>query len=280
MTGPITTASQRQVCRELRALRRSRKLTLQQVATELGCSITKVQRMETGRRGLKLNDVSTLLTLYEVPGAHREHLLSLITGLDDTRGWWQKPGARVPEQWRQAIAMEDEAVVIRDYNLGVVPVLLQNADYIRALLTAEYPDFDEPDLTHAISAHLTRQLILTRPNPPQVHCLIDESALHRPIGGPAVLAQQLRALTALATRPYVTMRLVPLNSRAHPGVLGSLTLLEFSDTQPMARRPGSEKFTDQDGIVARTRQDWSRIELAALPKDETKTLLRDYTRLL
>ncbi|MGO1050943.1 helix-turn-helix domain-containing protein [Crossiella sp. CA198] len=275
ITSPVWRSSRtRQVCTELRALRKARRMTLWQVARALSCSVTKLQRMETGRRGLKVDDVSALLTYYQVPPAERERLLGLVGALS-SRGWWQLPGAGIPEDWHQTIALEDEATVIRDYALGVVPVLLRTPDYARALLTPLNTDLAEPDLNRLVATQLNRQLILSRPNPPQLHCLVDESALLRPVGGTAVLARQLRALAVVAERPNVTVRIVPIDAGAHPGVHGSLTLLEFTGGPPMARTSGTQKFQDSGSVVDRAWRDWIGLAWHALPAEATGRLVSD-----
>jgi hypothetical protein len=64
---------------------------------------------------------------------------------------------------------------------------------------------------------------------------LDEALLRRPLGGPAVMAGQLRFLAELAVLPNVCVHVVPYGTGHHPGlVTGKFTLLEF---QP-AKRDG------------------------------------------
>ncbi|BCJ59058.1 hypothetical protein C1I93_08075 [Micromonospora endophytica] len=72
-----------------------------------------------------------------------------------------------------------------------------------------------------MAARLGRQAILSRP-----HALIDEAVLRRALGGPAVMARQLRHLVDAAERPNVTLRVVPLTVGAHTGLDGSFALLD------------------------------------------------------
>ncbi|MCO1577101.1 helix-turn-helix domain-containing protein [Crossiella sp. SN42] len=262
----------RHLCAELRALRKAQRWTLSQVATALGFSVTKVQRMETGRRGLKRDDVSALLTLYQVSSERRDRLLGLIATTGEP-AWWQVPGVRLPEDWRQRVAFEDEATVIHDYEVGSVPALLQTAAYTRVLLATWYPRLSEADLTRMVAANLTRQLVLDRSEPPHLHCLIDESALLRPVGGASVLAQQLHLLREIAARPEVTLRVVPLMAGAHPGTRGSLTLMEFADGPAVARTAGAERLLDARSTVSQARQDWAAMTHAALSASATAALL-------
>ncbi|MGO1053915.1 helix-turn-helix domain-containing protein [Crossiella sp. CA198] len=273
--GPATRT--RRVCAALRALRKSNRLTLHQVAIALGVSVTKVQRMETGRRGLQADDVTALLTLYQVPAEERAELLALVRP-PASPGWWQSPGSRLPADLRQLIGLEDEAAVVRDFELAMVPALLQTAEYARSALGGMDHRLHEPDLGRQVAATMTRQMVLARPVPPSLHCVVEESALHRPIGGPGVLARQLQALCLLAERPNVTLRVLPLSRGAHPGLRGSMTILEFADAPPLVRVPlaGTHTFLQHAPEVERAREAWQVLEHLALPPAESAHLLGGY----
>jgi hypothetical protein len=74
-----------------------------------------------------------------------------------------------------------------------------------------------------------RQELLGRrqPAPPQLWAVLDEAALRRPAGSPAVMRAQLRHLVAMATRPHVRLFMVPFSV----GQLGAagvpFTILRF-----------------------------------------------------
>ncbi|WHT19417.1 helix-turn-helix transcriptional regulator [Crossiella sp. CA-258035] len=273
--GPATRA--RRVCAVLRTLRKANRLTLHQVAIALGVSVTKVQRMETGRRGLHVDDVNALLTLYQVPAQQRAELLAQV-GAAANPGWWQAPGSRLPADLRQLIGLEDEAAVVRDYELAMVPSLLQTAEYARSALGGMDHRLHEPDLGRQVAATMTRQMVLARPTPPNLHCVVEESALQRPIGGQGVLARQLQALCVLADRPNVTLRVLPGSRGAHPGLRGSMTILEFADAPTLVCVPtaGTHTFLQTAAEVDRAREAWAVLEHLALPPAESAHLLGGY----
>ena len=72
----------------------------------------------------------------------------------------------------------------------MVPGLLQTEDYARALLNAGLPYPDEVD--DLVAARMERQAVLERERPPELWVVIDEAVLHRPVGGPYVMRDQLR----------------------------------------------------------------------------------------
>ncbi|MEU8405128.1 Scr1 family TA system antitoxin-like transcriptional regulator [Micromonospora sp. NPDC048842] len=68
-----------------------------------------------------------------------------------------------------------------------------------------------------------------RAESPQCVFVLDETALRRPIGGPAVLDAQLGRLMELAVMPSVRLRVVPLDAGAHVGLTGGFLLAELPD---------------------------------------------------
>src|SRR5690349_4584689 len=96
---PAVPVRQRRESAELRELRKKAGLTCAEVAAALGTSTTKISRMETGERGLYVDDVSALLGLYRVPAIHREQLLDLVRNGADPN-WWQLKPADLPNEWR------------------------------------------------------------------------------------------------------------------------------------------------------------------------------------
>lgn len=58
---------------------------------------------------------------------------------------------------------------------------------------------------------------------------MDEAVVRRQVGGTSVMRRQLEHLEELATRPGITIQVLPFALGAHPGMLGPFVLLEFTD---------------------------------------------------
>jgi len=54
-----------------------------------------------------------------------------------------------------------------------------------------------------VGVRMRRQKLLTAADPPRVWSILDEAALRQPVGGPAVMREQLRRLTEVAALPDV-----------------------------------------------------------------------------
>ncbi|MBB4679525.1 helix-turn-helix domain-containing protein [Crossiella cryophila] len=263
----------------LREMREAKRLTLAAVAKATGCSVTKIQRMETGERGMDPSDVSALLNLYKAPAELRDNLVDLLSTPAD-RDWWYGIGTWLPLTWRREIPLEDEATVLRAYTLGSIPLLLQTAAYSQAFLSCLYPHLSYRDVRRLVGILAARQLILDRDPMPRLHFLIDEAALRRPIGGPGVHAQQLQAVAAAAARPNLTVQVVPLSAGAHPGVAGSMTLLEFAELPAMAATAESAGFEGSKPFVEDNFDLWDAIEKQASSEEATTQMLRSRAGLL
>jgi hypothetical protein len=59
--------------------------------------------------------------------------------------------------------------------------------------------------------------------------ILEEEALKRPVGGPAVMRAQLLHLLAAAKDPAIAIRVLPTAHGAHAGPDGSFSVLDFAD---------------------------------------------------
>lgn len=224
------TVRRRELGRMLRTLRNERDLTVEQVAAELLCSPSKVSRMETGQRGATQRDIRDLCDLYGVTDpAQRDHLMTLVRE-GKQQGWWQS--FNVPLQYPDYVGFEQEATALRVFHSSVVPGLLQNPDYTRALHENGVPRLDDFAIEERIEERKTRHQILTRDNPPHAEIIVDEAVLHRPIGGPVVMREQLTRLIEEGERPNLDVHVIPYDVGAHPALESNFTILEFSGDVP------------------------------------------------
>jgi hypothetical protein len=80
-----------------------------------------------------------------------------------------------------------------------------------------------------VEARMARQAVLTREPPLLLWAIVDEAALHRPVGGTAVMTAQLEHLASCADMPQVTLQALPYAVGGHPGMPGSFAIMRFPD---------------------------------------------------
>lgn len=214
----------------LRRLRERAGITRSDAGWRIRSSESKISRLELGRVGFKERDVGDLLTLYKVTDpAERERMLQLAREAN-TPGWWHRYSAVTPDWFDSYLGLEAAAELIRTYEIQFVPGLLQIPEYTRAVARlALGADRSDAEIEKVIALRRTRQRILERDPPVRLWAVIEEAVLHRPIGGPPVLREQLEALREAARKPNVTLQIIPLDSPGHAATGGAFTLLRFPE---------------------------------------------------
>ncbi|MEU8680136.1 DUF5753 domain-containing protein [Streptomyces sp. NPDC048611] len=120
-----------------------------------------------------------------------------------------------PSLYRQRMALERTAVVIREWSPTIIPGLFQTADYARPLFKGSAPRATDAEVSAHISNRLTRQSILGGDTPPDVQVVLCESVLRRRLCPPDAMRRQLAALLEAGERPTVRVQILPLDAPAH-----------------------------------------------------------------
>jgi uncharacterized protein DUF5753 len=123
---------------------------------------------------------------------------------------------RHPVWFRDYAGRERHAAELQVYSALVIHGLFQTEAYARHLLLSGEPGIDETEIDARVAARIDRQQILTRKNPPFIYLVMDEGVLHRPIGSPEVMAEQLARLREHAEEPKVKIQVVPTATGAYP----------------------------------------------------------------
>jgi transcriptional regulator with XRE-family HTH domain len=225
------TVRRRRLAAELRRLRDLSGWTGDQVAEELGWSPSKVSRYELARTGLKQADVRKLLDLYHVDGPHREELLALADEAS-RKGWWEVYSDTLPEQFAALIGMEAEASSSWQWNVELVPGLLQTEAYARQVNSGYQGVAAVPpvQMERRLQARLARQQVLYRDPPFELSVILDESVLLRQLADPPAMRGQLEGLVQTAQLPNVTLRIRRLRGR-YTIMTGSFSLLRFGQAR-------------------------------------------------
>src|SRR6266702_2588840 len=199
-TGPTIRA--RRLGQRLRDLRERAGLGPDEAAGRLGWSRPKLVRFEIGTAVPRPADVAAICDLYGAASDERALLVQLASDAGK-RGWWTAYGDVFTGSY-----VADEAVAsrIRMWEPQLVAGLLQIEQYAWAVMEAGRPG-DPEDIQRRVMARMARCTLLSKPGAPTLTAIMDEAVLRRPIGGPAVMREQLEEL--LRPTSNVTVRVVP-----------------------------------------------------------------------
>lgn len=224
---------------ELRTLRTGAGLTSGEAARLVGWHQSKVSRIETGASGVKSADVRLLLDAYGVTDRQLRELLLVLAGSDEGGGrhhWWHAYRGVLPPTYRDFISLESQASGMRTLETSVVPGLLQTPEYARAVTGAAVSggaDDTEERLDTLVEVRLARQDVLRSDPPLELSAVLDEAVLRREVGGPGVMAGQLRRLIEAARLPQVRLQVLPFSAGAHIGITGPFVIFSFPRTSDL-----------------------------------------------
>jgi transcriptional regulator with XRE-family HTH domain len=264
--------------RQLQTLREKAGMSYEQAAEAIYASAWTLRRMEKAEVGLKLNYVKSLLMAYGITDVREIDIFLDLAREANKPGWWHSYTDVLPAWFRVFPGLEQAASLIRGYEPHCIPGLLQTEDYARALSLAGYPNAAQDETDRRVELRITRQQILTRPDPPKLWVVIDEAALRRPVGGPEVMRPQLGRLIDATDQPNITLQVLPLAVGAHPVMYGMFHLLRFPTPElpdvVYGENLTSAFYLDKPTDVAAYTEALDRLCAQASPADKSAGILR------
>jgi transcriptional regulator with XRE-family HTH domain len=220
---------------ELRRHREAAGVTIDVVADRIGCSTSKVSRIETGHTTASPSDVLNMLDIYGVGDAIKAELAQIAREAR-LKGWWHPYSTVLTGAY---VGLEAAARAVRTYEQQVIPGLLQSEEYAIAMIRgARLGDSDE-EIEQRVRVRMERQSLLTTDDPIDLRAVLDEAVVRRPVGGHAVMIDQLKRLISAARLPNVTLQILPFEVGVHAGMDGPFAILEFEE-----ERDADVVFTD------------------------------------
>jgi transcriptional regulator with XRE-family HTH domain len=221
----------RLVGKALRRYRENLGYTLSDAARMLDCDTSKISRIETGDRGIRVKELRELLEEYGI-SAEQQELLGTLADPRGAFGWSSAYADILPAAWHDYLILETEAANISGYEAQRVPGLLQTRDYARALAETDPFLKDNAAREQAADAVVARQkAILFGARRAEIHLVLGEAALHQQVGSAQVMSDQLLSLARVAGGTgSATVQVLPFESGAHAAVGdGSLAILQVTD---------------------------------------------------
>ncbi|MDH6116757.1 hypothetical protein ABH930_000176 [Kitasatospora sp. GAS204A] len=127
-----------------------------------------------------------------------------------------------------------------------------------------------------MAARLARPKLLAGPTTPLLWVIIDESAIRRPLGGPATMAGQLRHVAELAENGLIILQVVPFSAGGHALQEGNMRIMAFADAPPLAyvEGPFASQLIDDPAMVAKCGMLYDLVRASALPREASLALVK------
>jgi transcriptional regulator with XRE-family HTH domain len=247
------TRRKRRVGAHMQKLRERAQLTTEDVAALLRRTQPQVSKFENGYNLIAFAELVALLAHYNATDEEREKAFNYYDDAkQDSRRIEGSSG--VKPKFRTFLRNEADAGVELEVATGAIPGLCQTEGYARASINAA-PEFVESvgATDSNVKARLARQKLLDADPALTYHALIDEGVCRRQVGGPKIMAAQLRRLADLAERPNVTLQVVPFGAGAYGTMSGPITVLRYAgpedpDTVYAEHAVGGEWVDAEDEI--------------------------------
>jgi transcriptional regulator with XRE-family HTH domain len=263
----------------LRALREGVGMSPEDAGQEVKVTKSTVNRYELGQVEVNWATVRVLLACYSASKEQVREAERLFEQVKEEPRSVRLP-AGTPKAFRKLINGEREAVLERDLSPYVMPGLLQHERYARALIASDYRLKSAKAIPDKVlDARLKRQQPLDGPDPLRLHALLDEAVLHRQIGGPDVLREQLAHLLVLAARPNITLQVVPFTAGTYGSMNGPVIIIDYPepDSTPgvYLEYPGDGAWMDNPSDVQRFTTMFDDVTQLALRPDDTTNLIHE-----
>ncbi len=182
----------------------------------------------------------------------------------------------IPTEWADRwLKAEAHANLLHNFEISVIPGLLQTERYAEAIMqVARHSTLDPKERTRR---RMERQKVLTDENPPMCVFVIDEYALHRLVGSPEIMIEQLTHLCDLTTRSNIVVKIVPLGAEyysALPFMIARLDGVELANLDTTLRG----QVMEENGDVTEVNKIWEDIREAALPSTASLELIKEVTK--
>lgn len=216
---------------ELRIARLEKELTQEQVANSMEWSLSKMNRIEKAKSGISINDLKALLSLYGITDKEQANEMVALARAAKQSPWWSRYRDVAPTTLLELIDYESAASAISQFETTFVPGILQIEEYASAILRVFHGETSAPERVDAlVDLRTRRRELLTSEHAPKFSFVLDESVIHRLVGSPSIMRQQLENLVNVAKLPNVVIQVVPFTAGQHPGMKGPFEVVEFDDT--------------------------------------------------
>ncbi|WP_434742272.1 helix-turn-helix domain-containing protein [Micromonospora sp. SH-82] len=133
-------------------------------------------------------------------------------------------------------------------------------------------------LERRLGVRMDRQAVLTKPNPPKLVAVVEETVLRRADEGfRGIMTQQIAHLIECGERANVSVHVVPADVSGHVGLAGPFTLARQVDGGWVGYLENQLDGTsiDRDDEIAILQARWESVRSEALPHGQSAVLMKE-----
>ncbi|MGX1471931.1 UNVERIFIED_CONTAM: transcriptional regulator with XRE-family HTH domain [Streptomyces canus] len=216
--------------RRLQERRQGAGASLEDAARALRVTSLTIRRLEKAEVALKPLYVEKLLETYGADQQEIDEFVVLAERANEP-GWWHTYRDVLPNWFSAYVSLEAGARTLRAYEPHYVTGLLQTHAYARGVLRGGFPNEADEDLGRRVDLRLRRQSLLERPDAPTLWVVLEEAVLHRVVGGPEVMREQIERLLEVSELEHVSVDVVPFTAGAHVGACAPFTYFRFEEPE-------------------------------------------------
>jgi hypothetical protein len=205
-------------------------------------------------------------------------LLAVAKLRPDQQGAMHQPGGSLSSMndFELFVGLESVATGIQVFDPVIVNGLLQTEAYAQELITYHASITVGVEIEASVVLRMQRQAVITREaSPAELWAVIEEQALHRPVGGPAVVAAQLDHLLDMTSRRNVNLQVIPHDVGVHPALQGAFFMLRYEDAWRVAYEEtrSSAYYYDSPAAVEDYEKAMNHLRHLALNPKRSRTLI-------
>ncbi len=256
VTGPL--GPRRAIATSLRQLREGSGESLNDVASALMISTSKLSRLENAQGKPNPRDIRDLIAHYNIKGTALDRSLTRWVKAAQEPGWWTGFAGDVIQELDNHLAYETDATIAHTYTIPFLPALLQLPEYAEAV-------FRDMEGREGLE-------------PLQLIAVTHESTLRQVVGSPAILRRQLNELVERSTDSNIQLRVLPFDAAPAFSMTCMYAYFEYKD----GGEPGIVHIETHAGYISvedpaqvrRYRDAHKALMAAALSETESRNLIR------
>jgi transcriptional regulator with XRE-family HTH domain len=278
----IVTERRKRLGSELRRIRTTAGMSMDDAAGLLGIDRSRVSNLEAGQRAISTERLRTLA--YNCGCTDEKYIDALVEMAEERKtGWWERYRGSLPQGLLDISEVEAAAVRLRGANTVHLPGMLQTSEHAMTVFRAVVPSLPEHEVALRLALRRERQQVIIGDKAVPYVAVIHEAALRMQFGGRDVTRAQLDYLLEVSARENITVLVLPFAHGAFPGAGQTVVYAEGPvpqlDTVQVDNSHGPI-FLYADGQLEKYRAQLDLLEKLALSPERSADFIREIAQQL